>query len=467
MHPLLSKSTIFADGLDHPECVAVHPDGTVWAGGEAGQVYRISADGKTVEEVANTGGFILGLAFSPGANWLAICDLGKKRVWRLDLPSLKLSLFADGAGGHRFNIPNYAVFDKMGNLYVSESGAFRQVTGKVLKFSPSGNGEIWHDGGFNFSNGMAMGPAEKYLYLAVSFLPGVERVEILTDGSAGKRSLVCTLPESVPDGLAFDADGNLYVSCYCPEQDFQSNAQRRNHGFLWATGRRTPCPTRPTLPSAARNLDQLFAANLGRWHITKIDAGVRGLPLASHNNEVEIGKLKIRFLRPQFPNSTNSTNSLIHQPMSFTNKTAVITGGAKGIGGACSRIFYRENANVVILDTDPLGQELADKLGERALFIQCDVSKETQVKQAMEKAAATFGGIAVLSQQCGHPALLQSHGNQRRGVGLGDECQPEKRLSLCQTRHPVHVKTGQRRGHQCVECAGLHFAAKRGALHHF
>ena len=85
----------------------------------------------------------------------------------------------------------------------------------------------------------------------------------------------------------------------------------------------------------------------------------------------------------------------------FNNKTAVITGGAKGIGGACSRIFYRENANVVILDTDPLGQQLAAKLGERALFIPCDVSKEAQVKQAMEQAAATFGGMAVLVNNAG------------------------------------------------------------------
>ncbi len=87
--------------------------------------------------------------------------------------------------------------------------------------------------------------------------------------------------------------------------------------------------------------------------------------------------------------------------MSFTNKTAIITGGAKGIGGACSRIFYRENANVVILDTDPLGQILADELGERALFLQCDVSKEAQVKAAMEKAAKTFGGIDVLVNNAG------------------------------------------------------------------
>ncbi|MBI1226627.1 MAG: glucose 1-dehydrogenase [Bacteroidetes bacterium] len=87
--------------------------------------------------------------------------------------------------------------------------------------------------------------------------------------------------------------------------------------------------------------------------------------------------------------------------MSFTNKTAIITGGAKGIGGACSRVFHRENANVVLLDTDPIGQALAEELGERALFIRCDVSKEFEVKAAMEKAVSTFGGIDILVNNAG------------------------------------------------------------------
>ena len=281
MHPLLSKATIFADGLDHPECVAVHPDGSVWAGGEAGQIYRISADGKSMEEVANTGGFILGLAFSPGATWLAICDLGKKCVWKLDLQTFRLEIFADGADGHRFNIPNYAVFDKQGNMYVSESGAFREVTGKLLKFSPGGKGEIWHDGPFNFANGMALEPAERHLYIAASFLPGVERVAVLPDGSAGERSLFCTLPESVPDGLAFDAEGNLYVSCYAPNKIYKVAPGGETTVFVDDWEAHTL--SNPTnIAFGGPNLDQLFAANLGRWHITKIDVGVKGLALASH-----------------------------------------------------------------------------------------------------------------------------------------------------------------------------------------
>jgi NAD(P)-dependent dehydrogenase (short-subunit alcohol dehydrogenase family) len=48
-----------------------------------------------------------------------------------------------------------------------------------------------------------------------------------------------------------------------------------------------------------------------------------------------------------------------------------------------------------------LGQQLATELGDRALFIPCDVSKEIQVKQAMAQAAETFGGIDVLVSNAG------------------------------------------------------------------
>ncbi|MCB0568926.1 MAG: glucose 1-dehydrogenase [Phaeodactylibacter sp.] len=87
--------------------------------------------------------------------------------------------------------------------------------------------------------------------------------------------------------------------------------------------------------------------------------------------------------------------------MSLLGKTIIVTGGAKGIGGACSRILHRERANVVILDTDPSGGQLAEELGSGALFIACDVSKEAAVKAAVEQAAKQFGGIDVLVNNAG------------------------------------------------------------------
>jgi sugar lactone lactonase YvrE len=279
---LLEKASVFAEGLDHPECVAVHPDGSIWAGGEAGQIYRISEDGSKVEEMASTGGFILGIAFNPGAEWLAICDLAKKCLWKYHLEAGKLELWSDGADGHHFNIPNYGVFDSKGNYYVTESGDFRQVTGKVLKYDRDGKGHIWHDGPFNFTNGCAMGKDETHLYVVVSFMPGIERIKINPDGTAGDREVYCTLPESVPDGCAFDDEGNLYVSCYAPNKIFKIAPDRTATVFIDDWEAHTL--SNPTnIAFGGPNLDIMFTANLGRWHITRIDAGIKGLKLVSHS----------------------------------------------------------------------------------------------------------------------------------------------------------------------------------------
>jgi len=277
----LDKATIFADGLDHPECVAVHPDGSVWAGGEAGQIYRISADGSKAEEVVSTGGFILGIALSPGARWLAICDLKNHCLWKLTLNDRKLSKFAEGAENHSFNIPNYPVFDKSGNLYVSESGEFRKITGKILKFSSEGEGSIWHSGPLNFANGLALDKDQTFLYVVSSWLPGVERISINSDGSAGERSVYCTLPETVPDGIVFDDEGNLLVSCYTPNKIFKI-APDQTATLLIEDWEAHTLSNPTNMAFGGSDMDQLFVSNLGRWHILKIDYGKKGMPLVSH-----------------------------------------------------------------------------------------------------------------------------------------------------------------------------------------
>src|SRR5215207_1806502 len=78
----IDRFEVFANGLDHPECVAFDREGCLWAGGEAGQIYCIDRHGK-VETIATLGGFTGGLAFSP-KNELYACNpsLGIVRVRR-------------------------------------------------------------------------------------------------------------------------------------------------------------------------------------------------------------------------------------------------------------------------------------------------------------------------------------------------------------------------------------------------
>ncbi len=60
----IGAAKVFYDGLlteprlDHPEGLAVHRDGSIWCGGERGQIYRIEPDGSSMEQVASTGGFL-------------------------------------------------------------------------------------------------------------------------------------------------------------------------------------------------------------------------------------------------------------------------------------------------------------------------------------------------------------------------------------------------------------------------
>lgn len=273
--------SVFSDGLDHPECVAVHPDGSIWAGGELGQIYRIDPDGKNLRVVQDTKGFILGIAFSPDATWLAICDSRHKCVWKLTLATNELEKFATGADDHRFNIPNFAAFTRSGRLFVTESGAFRQVAGKILCFEPDGKGEVWHPGPFNFANGLALSANEDYLYVVSTWLPGVERIAINADGSAGKREVYCTLPQTCPDGIALDIDENLYVSCYAPSSIYKVN--RKQEITLFITDWEAHTLSNPTnIAFGGAGFNELFVSNLGRWHISRINCNIRGLKLACH-----------------------------------------------------------------------------------------------------------------------------------------------------------------------------------------
>lgn len=278
----LSRVTSFYDGLDHPEGIAVHPDGSVWTGGEAGQIYRIAPDGQACEEVARAeGGFMLGLAFSPDASWLVACDNRARCLWRLDLATRALTRFAAGPEEAPLRIPNFPVFHPDGSLFVSDSGAFGEVSGRVLRFDAAGRGRVWHAGPFAFANGLALSPDGAALYVACSWLPGVERVAIAADGTAGARSVFVRLPRTVPDGLAFDAEGNLFVACYAPSRIYRVAPCGTPHVFVddWEA-HALASPT--NLAFGGPGFDELFVANLARWHVARLPAPRRGAPLACH-----------------------------------------------------------------------------------------------------------------------------------------------------------------------------------------
>lgn len=81
----------------------------------------------------------------------------------------------------------------------------------------------------------------------------------------------------------------------------------------------------------------------------------------------------------------------------------IVTGGAKGIGAACVRLFSNAGYNVAIFDIDADAGEFG---GEGFLYQRCDVSDEGQVKISVEAVKDVFGGVDVLVNN----ASIQTYG---------------------------------------------------------
>ena len=119
--PLLDNDkdiSVLVEGLDHPEGIAWGMDGYAYAGGEAGQVYRIDVESREVFQLAHIpGGFILGMALDSDHNIYA-CDSGNHCVQRITKGGA-FSTYSTGPSEEPLRFPNYPAFDSSGNLYVS------------------------------------------------------------------------------------------------------------------------------------------------------------------------------------------------------------------------------------------------------------------------------------------------------------------------------------------------------------
>jgi gluconolactonase len=212
---------VFGRGVLKAEGVVVDKDNNVYGGGRNGIMYKVTPDGK-VSELATlpSGSIPNGVAMDRNGD-LVYCDLGKEAVVRVTQGG-KVSMVADRAGDLHLSMPNFATYDAEGNLFVSNSSTsnINNVLPELLNPSPKGalvvirrNGksEVVASGMY-IANGTAIDPKEEAVFVLESTRYDCLRIAIKKDGTFGKPEIFSKDFPAIPDGMAFDLDGNLFVT---------------------------------------------------------------------------------------------------------------------------------------------------------------------------------------------------------------------------------------------------------------
>jgi gluconolactonase len=279
----LEKIEVFANGLDHSEGIAITLDGDIYVGGEAGQIYRIVDDKPVL--VANTGGFLLGLAADAAGRIYAI-DNFAKAVWRYDPKTAQVTIYAKGPEHHPFNVPNWGAFDAKGNYYLTDSGDWMADSGLIWIVRPGGCADVWTRNCTRFPNGCCLSADGTKLYVAESAPTGaVVEIPIRPDGTAGERRVLVDLGAAVPDGVACTRDGGITIACYRPDVIYHWHP-KGSLRVLAADPRGTVIAAPTNVAFTGPGLETLVVPNLGRWHLSRGMFGVAGVPLNYPSTEM-------------------------------------------------------------------------------------------------------------------------------------------------------------------------------------
>jgi gluconolactonase len=215
----LEGLTKIALGIERPEDVAITSDGTVWASDKASACARIAPDG-SFERFGRAGGEPNGITIDPADGSILIANLAAGSVQRLRPETGMVETVLDSVDGEPILTPNYLLVDSRGTLWCSVSTRRPRSPewfdgtpdGFVFRVTRAGNAAIVADG-LRFANGLALDDDERFLYVAETSGHDIMRFPIEGDrlGKAERYG-----PEGLgggahPDGITFDAEGNLWV----------------------------------------------------------------------------------------------------------------------------------------------------------------------------------------------------------------------------------------------------------------
>ncbi len=226
--------TFVGRDLQRPECILAEPDGTLWSADARGGVMRIAPDGtqalvaqeidstfsdsRSAERYTMNGTLPNGLAFDRRGDIL-IANFGTDAIERMTRDGRSTTL-ATEIDGTPLGKTNFVLVDSRDRIWFTVTTRLDPWTRSVNEKSADGYvGLVDERGirivadGFVGTNEIRFDEREEWLYVVESNARRISRVRVDDDGSELEREVYGPADVGgIPDGFAFDADGNLWIT---------------------------------------------------------------------------------------------------------------------------------------------------------------------------------------------------------------------------------------------------------------
>lgn len=232
------------EGLQRPECILAEPDGSLWSADARGGVVRIAPDGSqrliaqtrrgdfegAADEVDRytRGTLPNGLAFAANGDIL-IANFGTD-VLEVMSRDGRTRILADAIDGQPIGKVNFVLRDRSGRIWLTVSTRIRNWMEAVSPNVADGYIALWDEkalrivaDGFRFTNEIRLDAAEEFLYIVETCGQCITRMRVGPGGSLSGREVFGPRKlgaAGFPDGIAFDACGNLWGTLVMSDQIF-------------------------------------------------------------------------------------------------------------------------------------------------------------------------------------------------------------------------------------------------------